>query len=203
MIGIIDYGVGNLGSVANALEILGTKYLISADPKVLLTTKALILPGDGAAPEGMKNLKKNGLDKMLLPAVQKNKPFLGICLGMQLLLTFSQEGAIPCLNIIKGDVKKFTGKKLKIPQIGWNQVKINKLNNKKNIFKGIPDNSYFYFVDSYYCDPQDKKIITGTTEYGLKFCSALQKNNIYALQFHPEKSGDLGIQLLKNFLMFI
>lgn len=195
MIVIIDYGVGNLASVKNALDKLGTESEISNDPLVIKKAKALILPGVGSAEQGMKNLKKLGLDKIIVEEIKKGKMFLGICLGMQLLFERSEEGNVNCLGIFKGQVKKFK-KMRKIPQIGWNQVDIK---NKSGLFKGIENNSYFYFVNSYYCQPADKSIAIGITEYGEKFASIVSEENILAMQFHPEKSGDLGLQLLKNF----
>lgn len=195
MIVVIDYGLGNLTSVKNALTKLGIPVAISATPKVIKSAEALILPGVGAAGQGMKNLKEKGLDKLIVEEVNAGKPILGICLGMQLLLSSSEEGDVKCLDLIRGKVKKFQTN-LKIPEIGWNQVEIN---NKSELLDGIKDNNYFYFVNSYYCDPEDKEVIKGITEYDQKFCSVLEKNNISGVQFHPERSGDNGLQLLKNF----
>ncbi len=194
MIVVIDYGLGNLTSVKNALTKLGIPVTISNDPEEIKRAKALILPGVGAAGQGMINLKKLSLDKLIVNQVKANKPILGICLGMQLLFSFSEEGDVDCLNIIKGKVKKFNTE-LKVPEIGWNQVKIS---NNSKLLKGI-NNSYFYFVNSYYCDPKDKETTKGITEYGEKFCSVLEKDNIFGVQFHPEKSGKIGFELLKNF----
>lgn len=195
MIVIIDYGLGNLASVKNAFDKLGIPVEISADPDVLKTAEALILPGVGAAGQGMENLKKKGLDKVIIEELTKGKPFLGICLGMQLLFENSEEGKTNCLGIFKGTVKKYKKEK-KIPQIGWNSVKTT--GNK--LFKDIPNNSYFYFVNSFYCQPKDSLIIVGKSEYGEKFVSAVIKNKIVGIQFHPEKSGEVGFQLLKNFV---
>ena len=194
MITVIDYGLGNLASVANALENLKIPYEISGEINVLKNAKALILPGVGAAGRGMENLKDRCLDKIIIEQAKEGTPILGICLGMQLLLYTSEEGNVDCLGLIKGKVKKFDTN-LKVPQIGWNQVEI------KNsvLFNGIKNNSYFYFVNSYYCKPDDENIIKGITDYGLRFCSVLEKDNLYGVQFHPEKSGDIGLQLLKNF----
>jgi glutamine amidotransferase len=195
MIVVIDYGLGNLTSVKNALTKLGIPVVISATPKVIKDAKALILPGVGAAGEGMKNLKEKGLDELIIKEVNAGKPILGICLGMQLLFASSEEGNVDCLDLIRGKVKKFQTS-LKIPEIGWNQVEAD---NKSKLLNGIRDNSYFYFVNSYCCDPEDKEVIKGITEYDQNFCSVLEKNNIFGVQFHPEKSGDNGLQLLKNF----
>lgn len=207
MIAVIDYGLGNTGSVVNALNTLGVKNVITNDTAVIKKATGLILPGVGAAGQGMKNLKKNGLDKIIVEEIKKCKPFLGICLGMQLLFETSEEGNVNCLGIFEGTVKKFT-KMRKIPQIGWNNVEtqISKLKSQNNnskqkkLFAGIPNNSYFYFVNSYYCNPKDKKIIAGKTTYGETFASVVAKDNIVGVQFHPEKSGDVGFQLLKNFI---
>jgi len=199
MIVVIDYGVNNIGSVANGLERLGVSYKISSDPKILTKARALILPGVGAAGVGMQNLKQKGLDTAILKEVKKGKPILGICLGMQLFLSSSDEGNVDCLGLIKGKVKKYKTR-LKVPQIGWNEIKIMKQESK--IMKNIPDNSYFYFINSYYCDPDDKSVIAGNTKYGKNFCSVLEKENIVGLQFHSEKSGTLGFNLLKNFIKY-
>lgn len=192
---IIDYDLGNIGSVANALKKLAIPFEISSDPQVLNNAQAFILPGVGAAGKGMKNLKARKLDGIIREKVKNGTPILGICLGMQLLLSFSEEGNVTCLNIVEGKVKKFDPI-VKVPQIGWNQVK-----NKNNtvLLKGIKNNSYFYFANSYYCKPENEDILKGETEYGRSFCSVLEKGTIYAAQFHPEKSGDAGLQFLKNF----
>jgi glutamine amidotransferase len=195
MITVIDYGLGNLASVANALRKLEIPYEISSNVEEIKNAKVLILPGVGAAGQGMENLKTKGIDKVLLEQVKKAIPILGICLGMQLFLSSSEEGDVGCLGMIKGKVKKFNTT-LKIPQIGWNQVKSN---DESILLKGIKNNSYFYFVNSFYCKPTDKNLITGITEYDSDFCSVLEKDNIFGVQFHPEKSGDVGLQLLKNF----
>lgn len=194
MIVIIDYGVGNLASVKNALDKLGAKSMISNDPEIIKKAKALILPGVGAAGQGMRNLKKQGLDKVVIAEINKGKPFLGICLGMQLLFEKSEEGNVECLGLLEGSVKRFKKMK-KIPQIGWNQVKVIK---KTNLLKGIEDN-YFYYVNSFYCLPKDKNVIVGVTSYGEKFAGVVAKDNIFGVQFHPEKSGPVGFKLLENF----
>lgn len=196
MITIIDYNIGNLASVANALNKLKVKSIITADSNEIKKADGLILPGVGSAGEGMRNLRERGLDKIIIEQINKGRPFLGICLGMQLLFEKSKEGNVACLGIFKGIVKKFQ-KERKVPQIGWNQVKNQK---SKKLFMGIPDRSYFYFVNSYYCVPEDKSIVAAETEYGEKFASIIVKDNIVATQFHPEKSGKIGFCLLNNFL---
>lgn len=200
MIVIVDYKLGNVGSVVNALNTLGVKNVISSDSLVIKNAKAIILPGVGAAGTGMENLKKKGLDKIITREIKTGKPFLGICLGMQLLFETSEEGNATCLGIFKGSVKKFT-KMRKIPQIGWNEVETQNNSVKlKKLFTNIPNKSYFYFVNSYYCNPKDKKIIAGKTNYGETFASIVAKDNIVGVQFHPEKSGNIGFSLLKNFI---
>ncbi len=194
MITVIDYGLGNLASVANALKKLEIPYQISGDLEVLKNSKVLILPGVGAADQGMQNLKKRGIDRVIIEQVKTGKPILGICLGMQLLFTLSEEGNVDCLGLVNGFVKKFNTS-LKVPQIGWNQVESK---NNSILLKGI-NNSYFYFVNSYYCKPEDESSIKGVTDYEVQFCSVIEKNNLYGVQFHPEKSGDVGLQLLNNF----
>lgn len=196
MIVIIDYGVGNLGSVKNTLNRLCINSVISDDPKIIRKAKALILPGVGSANQGMKNLIKRKLDSVVIEEIKKGKSFLGICLGMQLLFSISEEGNTHCLNIIKGHVKKYDSQ-FKVPQIGWNNVQ---RVNKSKLFEKIPSNSLFYFINSYYCVPENKSMISGKTEYGIRFCSVLEKENICATQFHPEKSGKVGQQFIINWI---
>lgn len=194
MITVIDYGLGNLASIANALDKLEIPYEISSDINILKNAKALLLPGVGAAKQGMENLKARGLDKVIIEQVRKGTPILGICLGMQLLFSSSEEGNVNCLGLIRGKVKRFKPS-LKVPQIGWNQVQTE----NSVLLNRIKNNSYFYFVNSYYCVPNDAEVIKGITDYGEVFCSVLEKDNLYGVQFHPEKSGDVGLQLLANF----
>lgn len=202
MIVVIDYGIGNLGSVTNSLNRLGIPNQISSNPGVIKAAQALILPGVGAAGQGMKNLIDRNLDKLIVEEIDKGKPFLGLCLGMQLLFETSEEGNTSCLGIFKGTVKKFRRER-KVPQIGWNNVKFVPQNQQVDeLFKSISDNSYFYFVNSYYCIPDDSSIVAGKSEYGEKFASVVTKNNIVGVQFHPEKSGQVGFQLLKNFVNY-
>ena len=195
MITVIDYGLGNIASVANALEKLEIPYLVSGDIEVLKNARALILPGVGAAGQGMENLKERGMDQVIIEQAKRGTPILGICLGMQLLFSSSEEGNVNCLGLIQGEVKKFDAS-LKVPQIGWNQIESKA---DSVLLKGIKNNSYFYFVNSYYCDPREGSTIKGVTDYEVKFCSVVVKDNLYGVQYHPEKSGDVGLQLLKNF----
>lgn len=198
MITVIDYGIGNIGSVANLLIKLGIEYQISGDPDVVQKAEVLILPGVGAAGKGMENLKNRNLDRLLVEEIKRGKSFLGICLGMQLLFEKSEEGNVMCLGILKGKVKKFRQEK-KVPQIGWNQMKFP---NRRKLFNDIPNESYFYFVNSFYCVPEDKSLIAGVTEYGEKFASMIVKGNLIATQFHPEKSGKVGFQLVQNIINY-
>ena len=204
---IVDYGLGNTGSILNAFKKIGADASVSGDAEEISNTDGVIFPGDGAAGQAMKNLKNRKLIEPLKDYISGGRPFLGICLGMQILLTESQEGNTECLDIIQGKVRKFN-KKHKIPQIGWNKVEIQdsgyKLQTEKaireNLFRNIKDSSYFYFINSYYCDPLDRSIILATTDYGEEFCSVFIKENIVGVQFHPEKSGSAGYQFLKNWI---
>ena len=201
MIVIVDYGMGNLRSVQKAFQKVGQEALITSDPDKVLRAPKVVLPGVGAFGNCMANLKERYLIDPINKFIETGKPFLGICLGLQLLLTESEEGGVRGLNIIKGRVKKFdlSNKGLKVPHMGWNQVKCKMQNAKCKILTGIPDGAYFYFVHSYYVEPDDESIITATTEYGLEFVSMIHKGNIYGTQFHPEKSQELGLRMLKNF----
>jgi imidazole glycerol-phosphate synthase subunit HisH len=200
MITVIDYGVGNIGSVSNTLKAIGLPFDITADTSRVEDASALLLPGVGAAGVGMNNLQTLGLDRAIQNAVLRGVPLLGICLGMQLLFEKSEEGDVSCLGILKGTVNKFTIER-RVPQIGWNAVVPFSSNRAaKKLFKGIPPASPFYFVNSFYCRPENPEIIAATTEYGETFASVIATDTIVATQFHPEKSGKLGFQLLKNFM---
>jgi len=197
VLGVIDYGLGNLRSVSKALEVLGVKVILSSDVRRLSEVRGLILPGVGAFKRGMENLEKLGLKDFLRQSLNRGIPFLGICLGFQLLFTESEEGGrVKGLEVLKGRVVRFS-KGIKIPHMGWNQVEFKKDN---NLFKEIPDKSFFYFVHSYYVEPEDKDIVISTTDYGGEFVSAINKDNLWGVQFHPEKSSELGLKLLKNFI---
>lgn len=197
MIAIVDYGAGNLRSVVNAVAKLGHTPTITSHPAELLEARAVILPGVGAATDTMDNLNRYGLVEAIRRIIAEDRPFLGICMGLQILLTGSEEGGgQKCLGIIPGQVKRLPAG-LKIPHIGWNQV------NQKvahPVFDGIPDGANFYFVHSYYAEPEDKTLIAGETEYDISFCSAIARGNLVATQFHPEKSGEAGLHLYANFL---
>ncbi len=197
MIVIVDYGMGNLKSVANASVFLGAKVKVSDSSNVIKKAKKIIFPGVGNFAQAVKELKRRKIFALLKEQIKKGIPFLGICLGMQLLLDESEEApGIKGLGVVSGKVKKFKAKNLIIPHMGWNQVKAK--NNK--LFKGVKNNSFFYFAHSYYCQPKDKKVILATTTYGEDFASALYKDNIWAVQFHPEKSQRLGLKVFSNFL---
>lgn len=200
MVVIIDYGLGNLGTILSKLKRLEIKAAISSDPQVLSDASKLILPGVGHFAQGMENLKKSGLIPVLEEKVLKQKtPILGICLGMQLLTNFSEEGNEQGLSWIKGETKKFSFPSklnLRVPHVGWDSVKILK---KDPLFEGIKNNSYFYFTHSYYVSSPEENVI-GQTDYGIKFASIIKKDNIIGVQFHPEKSHKHGLKLLKNFI---
>lgn len=197
MIKIIDYGVGNLRSVQKALEALGYKAEITNDPTKLKEAQGLILPGVGAFGDAMINLKKSGLLESIQDGIDSGKPFLGICLGLQLLLGQSTEGDenTKGLGLFSGTVERLPAG-LKVPHMGWNQLYFPKDN---PLFAGITEGSFVYFVHSYYVKPEDQETIIATTPYGLDVPAALCRDNVYAVQFHPEKSRDTGLQILKNF----
>ncbi len=200
MVAVIDYGLGNLRSVSKALELAGADVIVTSKPEEIIKAKGVVFPGVGAFNKGMENLKEKGLIDAVYGVIREGTPFLGICLGLQLLFTESEEhGRVPGLGIIKGRVRRFEGN-MKVPHMGWNEVKFKIQNPKSKIFEGIPDGEYFYFVHSYFVQPEDKGVITSFTEYGGEFVSSVQEDNIYALQFHPEKSGTLGLKVLKNFV---
>jgi len=197
MISIIDYGMGNLKSVAKAFRKLGIKASITSSPADIENAAGIVLPGVGAFRDCMANLDSNGLAEPIIRSVEKGKPYLGICLGLQVLFTESEEfGASRGLGILRGRVVRFRTDGLKIPHMGWNTVMLKR---RPPIFNGIGDNSYFYFVHSYYVVPEEGSIVAGTTHYGTEFTSMVWKDNIMATQFHPEKSQQLGLRILERF----
>ncbi len=197
MIAIIDYGAGNLRSVSNAVAKLGYKSKITSTPGEVLNASAAILPGVGAAADAMQNLRKSDMVEVVRQLISENHPLFAVCIGMQILLSATEEGGWhECLGIIPGTVKKLPPG-LKIPHMGWNQVE---QKHTHPIFSGIPDMANFYFVHSYYVDPEDTSVVAGTTEYDISFCSILIKGNLVATQFHPEKSGEYGLKMYANFL---
>ncbi|MCM8785114.1 MAG: imidazole glycerol phosphate synthase subunit HisH [Candidatus Omnitrophica bacterium] len=196
MVGIIKYGSGNIYSVFSALKFLGKEVVFIENLKMLDKVNYLILPGVGSFASSMENLEKIGLLEKIVYKLEDGVPFLGICLGLQLLFDWSEEGKIEGFGILKGKVVKFKNKNIKIPHMGWNKVKVLK---DSLLFKDIMDNSYFYFAHSYYVKTQ-KKFIIGKTNYKVDFPSIIVKENIVGTQFHPEKSGEIGLLFLKNFL---
>ncbi|MDO8428204.1 MAG: imidazole glycerol phosphate synthase subunit HisH [Candidatus Diapherotrites archaeon] len=195
-ISILKYGLGNTQSLANALEKMQIQYEWISKPKQIQKAKKIIVPGVGNFGTAMKNIRRQKLKQSLTQAVQTGTPYLGICLGLQILFEESQESkGIKGLGILKGKIQKFQGKE-KIPQMGWNRIQKIKTS---PLFEKIPNKAFMYFVHSYYAKPKDKKIVAGTTEYGETFPCVIQYKNIYGTQFHPEKSGTLGLQILRNF----
>ena len=197
MITIIDYGAGNLRSVANAIAKLGYQSKITSNPNEILSAQMIILPGVGAAAETMQNLKALDMVEPIRRFIAEDHPFFGVCIGLQVLFTGTEEGGWhECLNVFSGRVKIFPSG-LKIPHMGWNQVKQQDFH---PVFAGIPDEANFYFVHSYYVEPDDKSLVAGETEYGIPFCSVIVRGNLVGTQFHPEKSGEIGLRLYDNFI---
>ncbi|MFA5689134.1 MAG: imidazole glycerol phosphate synthase subunit HisH [Kiritimatiellales bacterium] len=209
-IGIIDYGMGNLGSVLNAFRFLKLDAEIITAPAQMDACRAIILPGVGAFKECMQHLTEHGFIEPVCSWIKSGNPFMGMCLGLQMLFERSEESpGVAGLGIFAGTVKKFnfnamaadgvpSSGELKIPQIGWNAV--GQVQPDCPAFAGIVDNAWFYFVHSYYVLPADSAIIAGTTDYGISYCSAVWKDNLFAVQFHPEKSQSAGLQMMKNFV---
>jgi glutamine amidotransferase len=198
-VAIIDYGAGNLRSVQKAVERAGYTPVISDDANIVLGAEAVILPGVGAAADTMRNLRAHAMEEPVRRVIAAGTPFLGVCMGLQALLSLSEEdGEQACLDVISGVVRRLPSGQ-KVPHMGWNEVRQVR---PHPIFRGIPDRSYFYFVHSYYADPEDPTLVIGETEYGLPFASALAHDNLVATQFHPEKSGALGLRVYANFLEY-
>ena len=195
---VVDYGSGNLRSVSQALEKTGVYPEITDDPGSLLAADALILPGVGAGDAAMRALRERGLVEPLREYADSGQPFLGVCVGLQLLMDSTEEGEADCLGIIHGRTRKLPAG-LKVPHMGWNVVE---LRGSHPLFDGIPEGSHFYFVHSYYAEPEDRNLAAGITEYGTPFCSVLIRDNLVATQFHPEKSGALGLKIYENFIGF-
>ncbi|GBU28679.1 imidazole glycerol phosphate synthase subunit HisH [Treponema sp. R8-4-B8] len=203
MLGVIDYGAGNLGSVMNALKRLSIPARFAAGPQELsLSTspfEKIIFPGDGHFATAMESINKSGYAQALCEWIKADKPFLGICIGLQLLFETSQEAPpvdgreVKGLSVIPGTVRRFPGRK--VPQIGWNQTNARK---ESKIFRGLTDNSFFYYIHSYYADPADDSVTAAQTEYYVRYCCAVERGALAAVQFHPEKSGAAGLALLRN-----
>lgn len=200
-VALIDYGMGNLRSVQRALEAAGAKVVLATSPESIEDVSALIFPGQGAIVDAMCQLRKTGFDVFIKNWIADDKPFMGICLGLQLLFEHSEEGNTDGLGIFRGNVKKFPeNSNLKVPHMGWNTISING-NNKGSYAEALKlEGESFYFVHSYYVETPESSIIWSTSEYGLKFVSGIRRGNVFAVQFHPEKSQEKGLQLYRNFL---
>ena len=211
-VAVVDYGMGNLRSVSQAVQAAaagsGFQVLITQDPEVVRRAERVVLPGQGAMPDCMRELRESGLQDSVLEAAA-SKPLFGVCVGMQMLLDHSAEGNTPGLGLIHGEVLKFElggqiqadGSRYKVPQMGWNQVwRANHGGSPHPVWGEVPDGSYFYFVHSFYAKPSDMRHSVGETDYGQRFSSAIARDNIFATQFHPEKSSEHGLSLYRNFL---
>ncbi len=202
MIAIINYNAGNITSVARALHSIGQDFVITDDTKELDAASHIIFPGVGAAGEAMAYLKGKKLDSSLRLCFSSGKPLMGICLGTQIILDYSEENATDCIGLVAGSTKRFpdhltdAGQALKIPHMGWNSVSFRR---QHPVFEGLAPEAEFYFVHSYYPAPSDDAAVLGTTDYGISFCSVISVRNMVAMQFHPEKSGRPGLQILQNF----
>lgn len=198
---IIDYGAGNLRSVGKAFEAIGVRTEITKDKAAIRGAKGIILPGVGSFDSAINELRKNGLEGVIEEVIALGKPFLGICLGLQLLFESSEEGKEKGLSILPGTVKKFNfpgapWSNLSVPHMGWNRLQVK---HPAPIFSGIEEGAMMYFAHSYYAAPSDEKVVAARTDYGVQFVSGVWKENLFGLQFHPEKSGEKGLQILKNF----
>ena len=203
MIAIIDYGAGNIQSVYKALKFIGADCKVTSDKDEILNADGAILPGVGSFGDAMDTMTKRGIKDTIIEYTKSGKPFLGICLGLQLLFPESEETpGVKGLDIFKGTITKIPNQNrtLKIPHMGWNNISIKQ---KNGIFKGIEGKPYVYFVHSFYLKAQDKDIVAATTQYGVEIDAAVQKSNIIATQFHPEKSGEVGLKMLKNFVEMV
>ncbi len=200
-IAVINYGAGNLPNAVRALRAVGADLLVTDDPAVVRTAEAVVLPGVGATADTMASLKRLGMTSVLPEVIAARRPFLGICVGMQVLLAASTEFSDhACLGVVDGTVRRLPTTAGKIPQIGWNQVNYTSAFANHPLFAGIPDGSDFYFVHSFYCDLDEPALVAGQTSYGLSFPSVMVRGAMAAVQFHPEKSGRYGLRLLQNFV---
>lgn len=203
MIAIIDYGVGNLRSVEKAFHFIGSNAIVTSDAELVSKADAVVLPGVGAFSDAMLNLGKAGMVDVVKSTIAQDKPFLGICLGMQLLFDYSEEGGslVKGLGIFKGAIKQIpTDMDLKVPHMGWNLIKINEA---CPLFSNLPSNPYVYFVHSFYLDAEDKGIVAASSEYGVKIDAAIHHGKVFATQFHPEKSGSVGLGILRNWVEMV
>jgi len=198
LIAIIDYGVGNLASVEKAIRFIGFETEVTYDSKKILNADAVLLPGVGAFNDAMNNLERANLVDVINSVISEDRPFLGICLGMQMLFNTSEEGTedVPGLKLFEGRVKQIpTDNNLKVPHMGWNSIEIKR---DCALFKDLPKNPYLYFVHSYCVDAKERDIVAATSNYGITFDAVVNKGNVFATQFHPEKSGEVGLEILKN-----
>ncbi len=200
MIAIIDYGAGNIRSIEKALQHVGAAVQVTDDPIVVAEAHAVVLPGVGSGGAAMTRIIQRGLDDAIRQATQQGKPFLGICLGMQLLADHHAEGEVDGLGLFPGEVRRIPHGP-KIPHMGWNQA--TPLHPGLPIFANIPPDAYFYFAHSYYVEPRDKQGVAAVTDYGSSYCSVIVTERVWGTQFHPEKSGSIGLQLLKNFVKWV
>lgn len=200
MIAIIDYRAGNIRSIAKALEQVGAQVQVTDDPAVVARAQAVVLPGVGSGGSAMARMIECGLDDAIREATYRGRPFLGICLGMQLLADHHAEGEVGGLKLFRGTVLRIPHGP-KIPHMGWNQV--TQLQTDAPIFAHIPQDAYFYFAHSYYVEPQDQQGVAAVTDYGTPYCSVIATDQVWGTQFHPEKSGAIGLQLLKNFVSWV
>lgn len=195
-VAIIDYGVGNLRSVEKAFAATGCEAAITSDESLLRAAERLVLPGVGAFAACMNGLKERGFDRLVVERAKAGTPLLGVCVGMQMLFDESEEfGSTPGLGLLRGSVRRFKND-LVVPHVGWNRIQQKQFN---ALFEGIPDGSFCYFVHSYYCEPADDAVVAGDTDYGGRYASVVAKENICGVQFHPEKSQDIGLRMLRNF----
>ena len=200
MIAIIDYGAGNIRSIEKALAYIGAAVKVTDDPAIVATAQAIVLPGVGSGGAAMGRIRERGLDDAIRQATGQGKPFLGICLGMQLLADHHAEGEVDGLGLFRGEVRRIPHGP-KIPHMGWNTV--NPLQTDLPIFDNIPADAYFYFAHSYYVEPQDAHGVAAVTDYGSPYCSVIVTDRVWGTQFHPEKSGPVGLQLLRNFVKWV
>ena len=200
MIAIIDYGAGNIHSIEKALQYIGATVQVTDDPVVIAAAQAVVLPGVGSGGAAMARMVERGLDDAIRQATQQGKPFLGICLGMQLLADHHAEGEVDGLRLFRGEVRRIPHGP-KIPHMGWNLV--SPVRAELPIFAGIPADSYFYFAHSYYVEPQDQQGVAAVTDYGSPFCSVIVTERVWGTQFHPEKSGAVGLHMLQNFVKWV
>ncbi len=204
-VAIVDYGMGNLRSVQQAVRKVapGANIIVTGEPDVIASAARVVFPGQGAAPDCMREIRARHLDRVIAGVVSEGKPFLGICMGLQVLFEHSEEGDTPCLGLLAGPVKRFAsglqdaqGNKLKVPHMGWNQVR----HREHALWNGIAQDARFYFVHSYHVQPRDQSLVQATSDYPQPFVCAVARGNLFAVQFHPEKSAAAGLRLLQNFI---